>query len=104
MKNQYSTPDGCYALVDNTQPGTATVAWLFVPAPIRGRGLGTALLSQVLRDADSEDCTLLLIPQPGMNGLTYGQLVQWYHRHGFNWETHNTMLRYPTGGQPCSGN
>lgn len=57
-----------------------------VPAEFRGKGHGTALLKQIIEDADREKIALYLEIQSS-DGLSYDELEAWYKRHGFkNWE------------------
>lgn len=58
---------------------------IHVPAKHRGKGVATALISQVLADADREGATLQLwVKESG--GLTREQLTAWYRRLGFEQE------------------
>ena len=53
-----------------------------VPELSRGKGIGSALLNEVLREADKTNTTLYLeILSSGP--LSYDQLEAWYKRHGF---------------------
>ena len=53
-----------------------------VPVAHRGKGHATALLQQILDDADKEGITLYLEIQAS-DGLNRDQLQDWYERHGF---------------------
>ena len=49
---------------------------------VQRKGHGTALLKQILSDADRESVDLYLEVSPS-DGLSYDQLASWYKRHGF---------------------
>jgi ribosomal protein S18 acetylase RimI-like enzyme len=53
-----------------------------VPKKHRGQGRATALLKQIMADADREGVTLYLEVTPS-GGLDLDQLTRWYQRHGF---------------------
>lgn len=53
-----------------------------VPKEYRGKGIGSQLLKQVLKEADRCKIDLLLEIYPS-GGLSYEELRQWYQRYGF---------------------
>jgi len=53
------------------------------PARERQRGQATELLKAVCADADAHGSVVTLSVQPEGGGLTHGELVRWYERHGF---------------------
>lgn len=55
-----------------------------VPFKFRGNGYGSALLNQILADADKEGEELYLFINP-YGEMTYEQLEKWYKRHGFTY-------------------
>lgn len=78
------------AIADLSPPGHVVHdAWCIhrinVPLGMRGKGLGSALLDEICRDADSEGQTLWLWPVASFHerGLDQDQLVAWYARRGF---------------------
>lgn len=59
-----------------------------VPEEMRGKGVGTELLLQILADVEVERVKLVLDPIasfPTGSGLDQEQLEAWYLRHGFRW-------------------
>lgn len=71
---------------------------IHVPPGYRGLGHGSALLKQILADADREKVTLYLCIIPKDGGLNELQLRHWYERHGF--VQHNVLVhkRIPNKG------
>lgn len=55
-----------------------------VPRELRGRGLASELLQEIIEDADEEGVTLEIHPVSS-GSLTRSDLVLWYKRHGFRW-------------------
>lgn len=53
-----------------------------VPSQYRGNGYGSALLKQIVKDADTDRVSLFLEILPS-GGLNYTQLKSWYGRYGF---------------------
>lgn len=53
-----------------------------VPKAARGKGIGTKLLLEILKEADESRTTLYLEIQSS-DGLDRDQLEAWYERHGF---------------------
>lgn len=53
-----------------------------VPHELRGRGLGSQLLDQIVEDADQERVSLCLHPVAS-GGLSRDELIAWYRRRGF---------------------
>lgn len=99
MKPYYTIP-GTRCIADLSRVGDARwhVHRINVPREDRGKGYGSELLRWVCYDADRWGVELELIPTPS-GGLTAGQLVEWYKRHGFQWAgrpMHSMMLRSPT--------
>lgn len=73
------------------------IARINVPRPHRRKGHGTALLRQILADADAEGVLLFLEPLPSDPGMSRMDLVRWYQRHGFVWADYGILLRQPAG-------
>jgi predicted GNAT family acetyltransferase len=69
---------------------------IHVPSKRRGKGYATALLKQVLHDADVENVTLWLWVFPS-GGLDFKQLKSWYTRYGFISTSYDYMKREPHG-------
>lgn len=65
-----------------------------VPNGYRGRGHGTALLMQILEQADYEEVTLRLNINP-YGDLNYHQLQSWYERYGFVQDEEGCFTRKP---------
>jgi len=86
------------AIADLVRPGELTPNWTItrinVPAKHRGQGYGSKLLRQILEEADAEGVTLQLEISPS-DGLNYGQLWDWYKRHGFMRHESGYMRRRP---------
>jgi GNAT superfamily N-acetyltransferase len=86
------------AIADLVSPGELTPNWTItrinVPKKERGKGYGSALLKQILADADAEGVTLQLEPTPS-DGLDYDELVLWYVRYGFRFTPSGYMKRPP---------
>lgn len=87
------------AIADLVTPGAIHEGWVItrinVPRRYRGEGHGTALLKEILADADAEGADLWLDVSPS-DGLDWGQLVAWYERHGFERvNEYGTMRRRP---------
>lgn len=73
------------AVLDYTEyyaPGAYYITRINVPISHRGKGYGTKLLEQFLKQADANGWTVWLEIQPS-DGLTYDELEAWYLRHGF---------------------
>jgi len=60
-----------------------TITRINVPDKFRGRGHGSALLQQIVDDADNERVIIQLQIYPS-GPMDYQQLESWYHRYGFN--------------------
>lgn len=85
-------------LVGPDQEGKWLITRINVPVPLRGQGLATKLLKEILSDADEEGVTLELWPYAsGANsgGLNQTQLTGWYARHGFVKQKIGVMVRTP---------
>lgn len=86
------------SIADLVAPGELYPFWVItrinVPAKQRGNGHGSALLKQILADADAEQVTLALEVAPS-GPLGYHALVRWYARHGFRGDKHGYMVRKP---------
>ncbi len=86
-------------IADLVSPGELTPNWTItrinIPKQYRGCGYGTALLKQILDDADQEGATLQLEPSPS-GPLAYDDLVLWYKRYGFRTNSYGYMVRTPT--------
>ena len=84
------------AIADLIRPGELTPNWTItrinVPTKFRGNGYGTALLKQILADADAEGATLQLEVLPS-GPLDYDELVAWYGRYGFQRTTSGYLKR-----------
>lgn len=63
-------------------PDTMVISRINVPQSHRGKGLGTKILKEILKDADSERVKLVLEPLAS-GGLNRDQLISWYRRNGF---------------------
>lgn len=86
-------------IADLILPGTlglprALITRINVPEPLRGRGLGTKILSEILADADAEGVVLELHPFSSGH-FTDDELRAWYSRHGFVTQPDRTMHRQP---------
>lgn len=69
---------------------------LWVPAPLRGQGLGRQLLRAVCRDADESGTVLWLSVEPGDGDVE--RLIATYQRRGFQLVppyVHPLMVRRP---------
>ena len=64
-------------------PGYYLITRINVPVVSRRRGLGTKILNEILRDADTEGATLEIHPMSS-GGPTRNQLISWYESHGFS--------------------
>ena len=53
-----------------------------VPKDFRNKGFGSALLKEILEDADKTNTTLFLEISPS-DGLNYDELEAWYLRYNF---------------------
>lgn len=87
------------AIADLARPGELYTGWTItrinVPRDVRGRGLGTKILVEIITDADAEGVSLWLEVSPS-DGLNYIQLVDWYKRHGFvSIDGYGVMRRRP---------
>jgi len=86
------------AIADLVKPGELTRDWTItrinVPRGHRGRGIGRALLREILAQADYEGVRLQLEVAPS-DGLNYEQLVAWYDRYGFRFNGYGYMTRKP---------
>lgn len=73
---------------------------IFVPAELRGRGLGRQLLKRTL--GEYGHLPLYLAPVPEQD--TPFDVVPWYERHGFEWASPSrNVMRRPPGASPPSG-
>ena len=73
----------------------------------RGNGYASALLDEVLADADSEGVTLYLEIVPDGTGLSFEQLAAFYERKGFVQEpglSDSGYMRKPKGEASEQGN
>jgi GNAT superfamily N-acetyltransferase len=61
---------------------TYLITRINVPPGYRHRGYGSALLGQIIDDADYEHATLILEICPG-GGMTHTELATWYESRGF---------------------
>lgn len=110
MKQTYSTHDSKsnirIAVADlHPHMGGWRISRIEVPTLYRGKGHGTALLKRICDNADREGVVLYLEPTASSGGLTQTNLVRWYRRHSFDWDTeylphtytrhHRAMVRYP---------
>lgn len=86
------------SIADLVKPGELTSGWTItrinVPKQHRGKGRGSQLLKQILRDADSEGVELWLEVSPS-DGLSYDELFAWYVRHGFDETHYGYLVRLP---------
>ena len=64
------------------EPGKALITRINVPHEHRREGHGTALLEQILRDADHEGVTLFIEVQAS-DGPSRDALLEWYLKYGF---------------------
>jgi GNAT superfamily N-acetyltransferase len=97
MKPCYvNTKFRCIADTFPLNDGTWMISRVNVPAKHRGLGLGTALLKEVLADADAEGIMLELCIEPS-DGLDFEELHAWYSRYGFR----DTDLRGHMRRLPC---
>lgn len=83
----------------NTSPtdesDTYEVNRVSVPARnMRGKGIASILMKELLAEADKEGVTLTLWIHPS-GGLTYEQLESWYMRCGFVEQEIGNYLRVP---------
>jgi len=69
----------------------AVVAHLHVDRPVRGRGIGTELLSGLRRAAHAANARCLWVETQNVNVPA----IQFYHRHGFGWCGLDTALYDP---------
>ncbi len=63
-------------------PGYYLITRINVPRESRRKGLGSKLLREILKDADTEGATLEIHPVSS-DGPTRRQLISWYERHNF---------------------
>jgi len=86
------------AIADLVRPGELTPNWTItrinVPQAFRGQGYASALLREILNDADNGHETLQLEVFPS-GGLNYEQLEAWYKRYGFKEASTGYMVRKP---------
>jgi GNAT superfamily N-acetyltransferase len=67
-----------------------------VRAKHRGKGVASALMMKVLRDADREQVTLYLTVDPDGTGLDFDSLWRWYERLGFKaWDDDGQSMWRP---------
>jgi GNAT superfamily N-acetyltransferase len=73
-----------------------------VPEPFRGKGYGTRILQDIIRDADREGITLTLSVFSSGKQLDNDDLIAWYGRHGFKMLSYANRLmhRRPGGKTP----
>jgi ribosomal protein S18 acetylase RimI-like enzyme len=80
------------AIADVSEIGTGLflINRINVPQEHRGKGYGTQILDQILKDADQERVTLVLeVYASDMRGImTKDKLIEWYRRHGFHMVNH----------------
>lgn len=72
-----------------------TITRINVKPEHRRRGLGTALLLRIIRDADELGATLYVVPSGSDPAFRDRALIEWYKRYGFNWEHPHYMTRRP---------
>lgn len=73
------------------------VTRISVPRESRGKGVGSKLLREILRDADEEGVVLTGWVSPS-GGMTKKQLNDWYLREGYQKVKGSQLLvRYPKG-------
>lgn len=65
-------------------PNHYLITRINVPREVRGKGLASSLLKEIVEEADTEGATLEIHPVSS-GGLTRKELVSWYMRHGFHW-------------------
>jgi hypothetical protein len=83
-----------YADLFDDGEGRFWITRIVVPIPCRRQGHGTALLKEILADADREGVTLALQPRClDGHGPTMQRLVQWYRKHGFQSSSKSSQLR-----------
>lgn len=98
-----SDPDGL--AVCEHEPYEQTSQWwlnrLFVPAPHRGRGIGSRLLSRLAAEADEAGKEIYLLPSPydypaEQRREIKDRLLAFYERHGFKQLDSGFMMRRPS--------
>lgn len=72
----------------------AVITRINVPRGHQGKGYGSKLLREVLKDADEGGYTLYLAVVPS-DGMKLGQLIDWYRRIGFEDLEEEVLLRRP---------
>ncbi len=70
---------------------------VYVPEEHRKKGIGTELLNDVIKDADTECSTLLIEPRPYSDTeMTKKSLINYYKRFGFKYLSEKDyMIRTP---------
>ncbi len=93
--------------VIQTEPNEAVVLELYVDPDDRGHGVGRRLMAATCKDADREDVTLYLTPNPYGSydiveekyyppGLSYKELCKFYRTFGFRFKSkEEIMIRKP---------
>lgn len=66
-----------------------------VPFAHQGHGVGSRLLSMVIKHADDRQIDICLSIQPESGWMNYNELEAWYGRYGFVW-TDGIMKRHHT--------
>ena len=95
---EYGRGAFAHAILRRVQRTLYTLEDLFVVPHLRGRGIGTELLNDVLNDADAYEVTLRLRAVPVDGRLAaLERLINWYASYGFvrTDTTKTTMIRYP---------
>jgi hypothetical protein len=70
-----------------------------VPKEFRGKGVGSEILKDIIRDSDKDKIVLFLEIQPS-DGLNFKQLEDWYIRYGFKyWK--GILRRIPKEDYAC---
>ncbi|MFE4860804.1 GNAT family N-acetyltransferase [Streptomyces sp. NPDC056670] len=100
MKVRYELHGGLVTAILNPGPTATepvTLEEIFVREEARGRGYATELLTRICSDVDAVSAVLILSVDPGLDGLTYAQLVAWYERHGFQGSPDDDVMIRPAG-------
>jgi ribosomal protein S18 acetylase RimI-like enzyme len=84
-----------------------TITVMALPAPVRGRGIGTEFTERVCAEADRRGVIIVISPEGSTQEVT-DRLIRWYHRLGFERNADldvfpGTFIRFPIVNRPTSG-
>jgi GNAT superfamily N-acetyltransferase len=92
------------AFASEANPGTITLNKIEIPKAMRGQGLGSAAMQDLVQHADATGQTIALSPSTDFGGTSVDRLRRFYKQFGFkdnagrnkDFRLRETMYRTPT--------